>query len=277
MGFKFPELKMQIESTFMELCKLFQEYLPERLARPRTEGLTMVIDRKLGPQSTKDFLELNSRHIDLWKFGYGTSVVTPKEILIQKINAIKSHNILAFPGGTLFEFAFYWNEVIKYLDTIKHLGFNAVEISDGTVEVDKSLRKFAIKEAIERGFVVLSEVGNKDPKNQPSAEKIVDEILEDFHSGSGFVIVEGRESGKSVGVFDDNGLIKEHLLEALIKKLPQELAKRVIWEAPRTDQQIFFIKKFGSNINLGNIHPEDVLGLETLRRGLRWDTFQRKK
>lgn len=256
--------------------KLLAPSLPLRSRAPRTAGLTMVIDRKIGSMGLKDFCELNCDHFDFWKFGFGTATVVPAKVLETKVQILNSYAKKVFPGGTLFEYAYYWGEIRAYLDTCKKIGFSAIEISNGTVELPLEVRSDAIRYAKDLGFLVFSEVGSKDPTLQATASDLAENVMSDLKDGSDYIIIEGRESGKGVGIYDVNGLIRADYFAEFINLLPPKVINSVIWEAPQTDQQIFLIKKFGLEVNLGNINPDDVLGLEVLRLGLRWDTFEKK-
>lgn len=258
------------------LSKIVGEATSTRLNKTRSSGLTMVIDRRLGVLGTEDFCNLNSEHFEFWKIGFGTAAVTPAAILKKKIQILTSYSKKIFPGGTLFESAFCKNKVEEYINTCRDLGFTAIEISDGTVEVPQKTRFNSIKIAKKIGLKVFTEVGNKDPSLQASAQTIAKAIIKDRQEGADFVIMEGRESGKRVGIFNDVGKIRSEYFDKLEDLLDDNVFRSIIWEAPLSEQQIFLLKRIGADANLGNINPDDVLGLETLRRGLRWDTFEQK-
>lgn len=246
---------------------------PERLAKPRHRGLTMVIDKGLGLATTHDLLELASDYIDHIKLTFGTSAFYNRRLLRQKIELVKSYGVHIFPGGTFLELALLQGRLLEYLDNARDLGFTGIEVSDGTIRIDPETRRQTIQMARTYGFeLVVSEVGKKDPRDHMPDVKFWDQIAADLESGSDLVIVEGRESGEGVVIFDQSGNLIEGELEALVEHL--EDAGRVLWEAPKKQQQLEMILRFGPNVNLGNIQPEDVLALEALRVGLRGDTFR---
>jgi phosphosulfolactate synthase len=156
----------------------------------------------------------------------------------------------------------------------KALGFSAVEISDGTLPIPRFRRKKIIECALNAGLIPITEVGKKDPKRQPTADQIAEEVLEDIEWGAAWVIIEGRESGQGVGVFDESGNVDGFEVDLIVEMLGDKL-DALIWEAPLKSQQAFFIEKFGANTGLGNIPMDQVLALEALRNGLRFDTLNR--
>ncbi|MGI9328001.1 MAG: phosphosulfolactate synthase [Pseudomonadales bacterium] len=246
--------------------------LNSRTNKARKTGLTMVIDNGLGLAATADVLAMSGHLIDLWKFGVGTSAFVQRETLEKKIALLKQHDVTAFPGGTLLEVALLEHHSRVYLRHAKELGFSAVEISDGTIPVPRFRRKRIIKGALDAGLIAITEVGKKDPKHQPTLDCIAEEALADLEWGATWVIIEGRESGKGVGVYDENGKVEE----AAVARLTELMGPRVvdlIWEAPLKLQQTFLIERFGPNVSLGNIHADQVLALEALRSGLRFETL----
>ncbi len=160
----------------------------------------------------------------------------------------------------------------KYLKRCKELGFNAIEFSDGTIEIDLKTRADCIKRAVDMGFMVVSEVGKKDPDEKVAAAKMHEEIAADLANGSFKVIVEAREAGKGVGIYDKDGKPKQDEVDAIIRGVDD--ITRLEWEAPIKNQQQFLIQRFGINVSLGNVPPEDILALEALRNGLRGDTLK---
>lgn len=245
--------------------------LGERNTKPRKNGLTMIIDKGLGLGETRDLLNIAGRYIDFIKLGFGTSALYDSDILVEKINLVRSYNINIYPGGTFFEVAVQQNKWEQYLRTIQHLGFTGVEISDGTIHLDEEVRSKAILQASEMGLYVLTEVGKKDPQGRYPLSYLIRQVMSDLKNGSQNVIVEGRESGKGVGLYDSTGKMIVTEMEELVMALPDPSV--LIWEAPIKDQQQELILRFGSNINLGNINPHEVLALEALRVGLRADTL----
>ena len=245
----------------------------QRTAAPRSTGLTMVIDTGLGVAATADILETAGDYIDLWKLSFGTSIFVQKEVLARKLELIKARKILTCPGGTLFEAAILQHHCKVYMSRALEAGFTAVEISDGTIELPAFRRQRVIDCAINAGLVPITEVGKKDPKAQPPLEELAEAALRDLEGGARWVVVEGRESGRSVGVYDDQGHIPADALETF-SRIMGDKVDRLIWEAPLKDQQTALIERFGVNVGLGNIQPGRVLALEALRLGLRFETLK---
>ncbi|MEJ6950687.1 phosphosulfolactate synthase [Natronospora cellulosivora (SeqCode)] len=244
-----------------------------RVEKPRENGLTMVIDKGLGINSLNDFLELNSQYIDFHKLSFGTSLIYPMEVLKKKISIIKDSGVDVYPGGTLFEIAFIQNKLEKYLFRAKELGFTAIEISDGTISFPSKLRAEAIAMAKSLEFIVLTEVGKKDKNDSLSLDEMLEQINFDLSAGSDFVIIEARESGKDVSIYSEDGSADLESLEKIMLAVG-ESKEKIIWESPLKKQQVLLIERLGANVNLGNIQVEDVFALESLRRGLRGDTFK---
>jgi phosphosulfolactate synthase len=234
----------------------------------------MVMDVGKSLEETKSILQIASNYIDHWKFGFGTTVFMDKALLQEKLQILATHNILTFPGGTLLEVALLEHHCRVYMTHARELGFTAVEISDGTLPIPRFRRQRIIECALNAGLIPITEVGKKDPKRQPTAEKIAQEASEDIDWGAAWVIIEGRESGQGVGVFDDSGNVDDFEVDMIVEMLGDKLDS-LIWEAPLKSQQVFFIEKFGANAGLGNIPIDQVLALEALRNGLRFDTLNR--
>lgn len=238
-------------------------------------GLTMVIDTGMGANLTNDILEVSGAHIDHWKLGFGTSAVMSERLLRWKLELMQSHGILTYPGGTLLEAAVLHDSGAAFFKRARNLGFRAVEISDGTVPLKRELRRSLILEARDAGLVPITEVGSKDPKRQLSLSVVVEQVRRDIETGAEWVIMEGRECGVNVGIYDDHGGIRPDFFEHLIRDLGDCLGN-VIWEAPKKSQQCQLIHRFGVNVNLGNIDATQCLALEALRCGLRFETLQPK-
>ena len=245
--------------------------LPGYSSKPRQIGYTMVLDKRLGLNETYDLLELAGDYIDTIKLTFGTSVLYPESVLREKIKLIRSYGVDVYPGGTLFEIALWQDKLEPFLQCAAELGFTGIEISDGTISLSPKERRGAIQRAKTHGFKVVTEVGKKNGPPLPVL-RMQQMIADDLASGADKVIIEGRESGKGVGIFDENGKIKAAEMEALVYDLP-DYETVLIWEAPLKSQQVSLIKRFGPNVNLGNIAPEEVLALAALRCGLRGDTF----
>jgi phosphosulfolactate synthase len=245
----------------------------QRATAPRQTGLTMIIDTGLGLRATEDVLEVAGDFIDLWKFSFGTSVFLKREVLRRKIALINACGIMTCPGGTLFEAAILQHHCRVYMDCAAETGFTAVEISDGTIDLPAHRRQRVIACARDVDLVVVSEVGKKDPKAQPALADLAQQALRDLEDGAQWVIVEGRESGKGVGVYDDAGLVAGGAFDVFASAMGP-LVERLIWEAPLKSQQAALVERFGVNVGLGNVAPTDVLALEALRAGLRFETLK---
>jgi len=243
-----------------------------REQKPRKNGLTMVIDKGLGLTEFKDLLEVAAPYIDFIKLGFGTSVFYPAPILREKIRLAKYYDVDIFPGGTFFEVAVLQGRLNLYLQTARELGYTFIEISDGTIDLSCTLRLTAIRQARGEGFGVITEVGKKDSRDALSEAHILSQIAIDMETGADYVIIEGRESGQGVVIYDSRGNIKEDTLANLFAGIRN--LERIIWEAPQKQQQQALIMRLGANVNLGNIQPGDMLALEALRVGLRGDTLR---
>ena len=249
--------------------------LQGRKDKPRNVGLTMVLDKGLGFNYLNDLLEMSGEYIDFIKFSFGTSFVYPREIVKEKINLIKEKGIKVFPGGTLLEVALEQNKINEYLFTAKKLGFNVIEISNGSISYKEKLRKKIIRKAKDLELEVLTEVGKKDQNEALTITEMSEQLTKDLANGAEKVIIEARESGKNISIYQEDGSINISKFEKLYNKL-KKWKNKIIWEAPLKKQQVFLIQKLGPNVNLGNISSNEVIALETLRRGLRGDTFKIK-
>lgn len=247
--------------------------VPERAQKPRSVGWTMVIDKGLGLNQVDDLLGSAAAAIDVIKLTFGTSAFVPYGLLKEKVKRITAAGCHVMPGGTFQEVAVWQRSYDRYLERARDLGFNAIEISDGTIEMDLQTRRSVIEQAVKAGFRVLTEVGKKDPNDALPMAVLADQVMRDLSVGAFMVIMEAREAGKGVGIYDASGLPKESEIEAFLRGVKDP--SRLLWEAPLSNQQKYLILKFGPNVNLGNIPPEDVLALEALRCGLRGDTLKR--
>ncbi len=232
----------------------------------------MMLDKGMGPVTLIDLLELSGRYVDLAKFGWGTSAIHGREMIQEKVEIYLSYDVNPYPGGTLFEIAYSQNKVEDFLNEADKLGFGAIEISDGTINISPEEREKYISLVKENGYLVITEVGKKDPKRDHllTANDRVKLVNQDLESGADLVLMEAREGGKGIGLFDEHGDIKKDELQVLIEGTQVE---KIIWEAPLKNQQVYFILKFGANVNLGNISPDEITALETMRLGLRGDTL----
>lgn len=245
---------------------------PGRTVKPRAHGVTMVMDKGLGVTELGDLFDVAGDYIDFLKVGFGTSVLVDRVLLQRKMLLAREHEVDIYPGGTLFEVALLQGRREEFLTRSCDLGFTALEVSDGTMALSARERRKAIESALSRGLKVLTEVGKKDASAQPAPSYLRQQILSDLEAGAGYVIVEGRESGKGVGIYDEHGGVRADDVEELVAGLPDP--SRILWEAPLKSQQEALIKRFGANVSLGNLAPGEIMALETLRRGLRSDSLR---
>jgi phosphosulfolactate synthase len=248
--------------------------LTGREQAPRKSGLTMVIDKGLGISATSDLLEICGDLIDHWKCTFGTSAFVPTDVLRRKLLYLTSQGILTYPGGTLLEVAIVRGSCQTFMQHAHMLGFSAVEISDGTIPLPLHRRRNVIRCALDHGLTPITEVGKKDPAHQPTAIELTDQALQDIEWGAAYVIIESRESGKGIGIYDDHGAVRTDEVDLIRERMGSQ-DDRLLWEAPLKNQQAYLIQQFGPNVNLGNIPPGEVLALESLRAGLRFETFYR--
>jgi phosphosulfolactate synthase len=247
-----------------ELFNLSQ--LPERSSKPRESGLTMVMDKGLSLREAEDFLSSGLHYTDIIKLGFGTGYVTPG--LQDKINLYKSAGIPVYFGGTLFEAYVVRNQFEDYLRLLDKTGIDYAEVSDGSIEMHHDTKCEYIRK-LSKQATVLSEVGSKDAEKIIPPYEWIEQMESEISAGVWKVIAEARESG-TVGIFRGTGEVRSGLVAEIIRKIPQD---KIIWEAPLKSQQVWFIKLYGANVNLGNIAPNELLALETLRLGLRGDSF----
>jgi phosphosulfolactate synthase len=241
-------------------------FMPNRSVKPRNSGVTMMMDKGLSLRQTEDFIDASGDLTDIVKFGFGTAYVTKN--IKEKINLYKSAGIRPYFGGTLFEAFIARNMFDDYRKLIDKYGLDLCEVSDGSIEIAHEEKlKYISKLAEDR--TVLSEVGSKDEGIIISPSKWIKMMTTELEAGSWKVIAEGRESG-TVGVFRPNGTAHTYLINQIIKNIKPE---DILWEAPKKTQQVWFIKLFGANVNLGNIAHNEMIPLECLRLGLRGDTF----
>jgi phosphosulfolactate synthase len=231
----------------------------------RAGGLTHVIDKGLGPRGWEDVLETSGAYIDIVKFGWGTAYVTPN--LERKLDVLKEKRVVI--GGTFFEVVYALDKLDEYKGWLRDLGLTHVEISDGTVDIPRE-RKLELIADFARDFTVLSEVGSKDSSVEYSADEWKTWLSEELDAGAWKVITEAREGG-SAGIFDSSGGMRTELIGEIASAVGTE---NVVFEAPTKASQAWFIKEFGPEVNLGNIPPDEVIPLETLRLGLRGDTLK---
>jgi phosphosulfolactate synthase len=239
--------------------------VPVRPGEPRETGLTHVIDKGLGPRAWEDVLETAGDYISIVKLGWGTAAVTQN--LDRKLEVLREKPVVI--GGTFFEVVYTQGQLDAYKSWLNGLGIRHVELSDGTVEIPRE-RKLELIAEFARDFTVLSEVGSKDSSIEYSAEEWTRWLREELDAGAWKVITEAREGGTS-GIFDSAGGMRTELIGEIAEAVGTE---HVVFEAPTKAAQAWFIKQFGPHVNLGNIPPDEVIPLETLRLGLRGDTLK---
>jgi phosphosulfolactate synthase len=243
--------------------------LPERSVKPRDRGLTHVLDKGLSVAQVDGLMEVAGAAVDIVKLGWGTALVTGN--LEAKLERYRAHDVPVVLGGTLTEIALRDGRVDGLIAWCKELGIAHVEVSDGTIDLDTA-RKRELVAQLAQEFTVFSEVGSKDAERIMAPYRWVEEIEAELAAGAWKVIAEARESG-TAGIFRPDGEVRMGLIDEIAHAIdPAQL----IFEAPQRAQQVWFIRRFGSEVNLGNIAPDDVLSLETLRLGLRSDTMERE-
>jgi phosphosulfolactate synthase len=241
-------------------------YLPERPSKPRDAGLTMVMDKGLSIREAEDFMSVGSEYTDYVKLGFGTSLITPG--FEKKIAVYKKSGVIPYFGGTLFEAFIIRNMFREFIEFLDKNEIDTVEISDGSYDFDHS-RKLEYISLLAEKRTVISEVGSKKKNVVYSPEEWVGMMKSELNAGSVKVIAEARESG-TIGIYNEDGSINNSIICGIAEHVKLD---NVIWEAPQKSQQAWFIKNFGANVNLGNIAPTEIIPLESLRLGLRGDTF----
>ncbi len=241
--------------------------IPERTAKPRSHGLTMVMDKGLSIGEVENFMSIAKPHVDIVKLGFGTAFVTPK--LKEKLAVYAKHDMPVYFGGTLFEAFLIRNQFNDYIDICKEFGVSYMEVSDGSITIPHA-EKCGYIEKLAKIGVVLSEVGSKDAAHIIPPYKWIELMKGELEAGSTYVIAEAREAG-NVGIYRGTGEVREGLVQEILTQIPHE---KILWEAPQKAQQLYFLELIGCNVNLGNIAPSEVLALEAMRIGLRGDTFE---
>jgi phosphosulfolactate synthase len=239
--------------------------LPDRSSKPRQQGVTHVLDRGLPIAGVDGLVEVAGAAVDLVKLGWGTALAT--ENLERKLKRYREHGIPVVFGGTLTELAIAQGRLERLTAWLHKLEIAHIEISDGTITIAHE-RKLELIERLAKEFTVLSEVGSKDDTQIMAPYRWVEQIESELAAGAWKVIAEARESG-TVGIFRHDGEVRMGLVDEIAHAIDVGM---LLFEAPRKDQQVWFVRRFGANVNLGNIPPEDVLSLETIRLGLRFDT-----
>jgi len=241
-------------------------HLPPRSAKPRNEGITLALDKGFSVRQVEDFCESASEYTDIVKLGWGTSYVTKN--LEEKLKVYRRYNIPVYFGGTLFEAYVLRDQLEAYVELLKRYELQYAEISNGTIWLSEN-KKLDIINRLSEQFTIFSEVGSKNPDDIIPPYKWVKMINNELEAGAWKVICEARESG-TVGVFRPNGEVRSGLIDEITDQISPD---KLLFEAPQKEQQVWFIKKFGCNVNLGNIQPSEVISVETLRLGLRSDTL----
>lgn len=240
--------------------------IPERATKPREGGMTMVMDKGLSCRETEDLIEVAGEYIDIVKFGWATSYVSPN--IKEKLRIYREAKIPTYFGGTLFELFVIRNQFDDYRKVLDQYDMTHCEVSDGSIDMPHEKKCEYIAD-LSKDFTVLSEVGSKDADKIIPPYKWIELMNKELEAGSTKIIGEAREAG-NVGLFRANGEVRSGLVEEILTKIPME---KIIWEAPQKSQQVYFIQLCGANVNLGNIAPNEVISLETIRLGLRSDTF----
>ena len=244
----------------------FLKDVPERTQKPRDKGYTMAMDKGLSIRATEDFVSACGEYVDIVKLGWATSYVTPH--LEQKLEIYREAGIPFYFGGTLFEAFIVRDQFDDYRKMLDKFELPYAEVADGSIEFDHD-KKWEYIHTLSKQVTVLSEVGSKDAEKIIPPYKWIELMQKELDAGAWKVIGEAREAG-NVGLFRSSGEVRSGLVQEILTKIPFE---KIIWEAPKKMQQVFFIRLMGANVNLGNIAPEEVIPLETLRLGLRSDTF----
>ncbi len=240
--------------------------IPERTNKPRQAGYTMVMDKGLSIREAENLIDVGGEYIDIVKLGWATSYVTPK--LKEKLAVYKSAGIPTYFGGTLFEAFVVRNQFDEYRKILDQFNMPFAEVSDGSIDMNHD-QKCQYIQTLAKQVTVLSEVGSKDVEKIIPPYKWIQLMQAELNAGAWKVIGEAREGG-NVGLFRASGEVRGGLVEEILTQIPSE---KIIWEAPQRDQQVYFIKLLGTNVNLGNIATNDIIPLETLRLGIRSDTF----
>ena len=240
--------------------------VPPRARKPRRTGLTHVLDKGLPVAEAARLLEVCGQFVDVWKFGWGTAYLDPG--LADKLRVLREHDVLGCTGGTLLEVAWAQGKAGAFLDWAAEVGFPCVEVSCGVAPLTPADKRSLIETAAER-FVVLAEIGSKDPGADVVPADWAAAAAADRAAGATWVVTEGRESG-TVGLFSPSGDVRGDVVSAVVDAVG---AESVVFEAPRKEQQAWLIRRFGPDVSLGNIPPAEILGDEALRLGLRADTF----
>jgi phosphosulfolactate synthase len=239
----------------------------QRPTKPRLSGVTHVLDKGSPLQHLQATLAASDAFVDVWKFGWGTAYLDIE--LTDKLAELDRHRVRACTGGTLLEIAWLQGRTSDFFDWVAEVGFPCVEVSNGATDLPLVEKRQLIATARARGLDVLSEVGSKNPLDHATPAQWADEIEGDLDAGALWVVAEGRESG-TVGIYDAHGEVRRDVVEAIERHVD---GTRVIYEAPRRNQQAWLICHLGPHVNLGNVRMDEIMGVESLRLGLRADTI----
>ena len=260
-------LEMSNIGIQMSSPRFLGDIFPARTKKPRSRGITMVLDRLQGLD--REEFELLADYVDIVKIGWGLSTLLSEEKLASRIEFYHKNLVKVSTGGTLLEIALAKGKSTQMIKMARKVGFDIIEVSEGITEMG-ARKQSLIAEIVSNGLDFVIEVGKKDPKNQLSIEETIAGIQKAVALGSKYVVIEGRESGKSVGIYDENGVIKWNWVESITGRFaPDEL----MFEAPLEEQQAALIVHFGPSVNLGNIAFRSIGALETQKQQLRGDTF----
>ncbi|MDZ4840292.1 MAG: phosphosulfolactate synthase [Bacteroidota bacterium] len=240
--------------------------LPERTLKPRSNGITMVMDKGLSLREAENFADVSAEYVDIVKLGFGTAFFTPN--LAEKIKVYQNAGLQVYFGGTLLEAFVVRGQFDDFISQLDKYKINYVEVSDGSIHIEHD-EKCTMISRLAKNYKVLSEVGSKDAEVVFAPYKWIEQMQTELDAGSSMVVAEAREGG-NVGIFRGTGEVRSGLVDEILTKIPSE---KILWEAPNKSQQVWFIKLLGSNVNLGNIPVAEAIPLETLRMGLRGDTF----
>ncbi|MEW6045191.1 MAG: phosphosulfolactate synthase [Bacillota bacterium] len=235
-------------------------------------GVTMVIDKGVPPGYFRDLLEVAAPHVQFWKLAFGSTLLYRPEQVAAKVREARSAGVEVYPGGTLLEMARELGQPDAVLDELRRLGFAWVEVSDGTFELSPERRASLIRLAVERGFSVISEVGSKDPARAFVPELAAAQVEADIACGARYVVIEARDTGQGVGVFNEEGRLRLDRWQTFLERLVHP--QHVIWEAPRPEQQRELLMLMGPDVGLGNVQVPDIFTLAAMRWGLRADTLK---
>ncbi len=247
----------------------FVDIIP-RKEKPRSAGLTMVLDKGLSVASAADLIQ-SALYIDIVKLGWATARLMAEDAVREKIQIYNRSGIMAGNGGTLIEIVYKQQKLPAFFSYCREIGIELIEVSNGVFDISHTEKADIIRQAQESGFYVISEVGKKDVEadKQMTLRDRIEEARSDIEAGAHYVIIEAREGGKNIGVYDEKGCLRKEMARALVESIG---LNQIMFEAPEKSQQRDLILLFGPDVNLGNVRPEDVIPLETLRRGIRGDT-----